>query len=177
MLMKTSLDTGLNFLFYFLILKVSEKIPNLSEEESKISNFWKEIKLFKILKKNSENQKPFKFYQIPTNPSCPPDLSQLLENTILDIFSLFSYQTNKSVEGNFFWNCHSYTMEYQTRDYFEKNKLIQSDNEIPLKSFNFETKLKLKQIKNYSENIIQRIAGTTNFENSHQLMNLDYMER
>lgn len=93
-----------------------ERVPDkidFSEEEEKLSQFWKKNDTFRNSLEQSRTKKKFTFFDGPPFATGLPHYGHILAGTIKDIVTRFAHQSGHHVSRRFGWDCHGLPVEYE----------------------------------------------------------------
>ncbi len=147
----------------------------ISEEESKIIEFWKKNKTFEKSLKNTQKGKPYIFYDGPPFATGLPHYGHILASTIKDTVPRFWTMKGRFVKRVWGWDCHGLPIE----NIAEKELGIKTKDEIEKMGVNKFNEFCRSKVLTYAHEwgkTVERIARWTEFDNAYKTMDNDYIE-
>ena len=154
--------------------QVSAKL-NIPEMEQKISQFWKEKKIFEKSVENRSKDNRYSFYDGPPFITGLPHYGHLLSSIAKDIVPRYQTMKGKRVKRVWGWDCHGLPIEEKTEKKLGlKNK--KDIEKIGIREFINQCRTYVSETSAEWEWYIDQIARWVDFKNAYKTMDLDYME-
>ena len=142
---------------------------NLSENENKWIQFWKDNKVYENLKKQNEKFKKFILHDGPPYANGDLHLGHALNKILKDIICRYKFQ--KSLDVNYIpgWDCHGLPIEWKVEEKFRKSGKTKS--EVNLEEFRRECREFAGKWVEIQKSQFNRFGIQTNWENIYLTMN------
>lgn len=155
--------------------KQVNSLPNFSNLEEEILEFWKKDKTFEKSVKERPEEKSFSFYDGPPFATGLPHYGHIVPGTIKDIIPRFKTMQGYRVERRFGWDCHGLPIEYE----MEKELKINGKNDIEkmgIDVFNEKCRSVVLRYAKEWERIVWRLGRWVDFKNDYKTMDASFME-
>ncbi len=148
---------------------------NLAKLEEKTLASWNEHHIFERSLAQTENGKPFTFYDGPPFATGLPHYGHILASTIKDVVPRYQTMQGRYVRRRWGWDCHGLPIEeiVERKLGISGKKQIE---EIGIKKFNETCRSMVLQYVSEWRDMVNRIARWVDFDNSYKTMDTDYME-
>ena len=145
------------------------------EAEHAVLDFWKASDIFQKSLHNTENCRPYVFYDGPPFATGLPHHGHLVASTIKDIVPRYFTMKGYHVQRRFGWDCHGLPIEHEI-----DKKLGMSSQEtvkkLGIRGYNDECRSIVQRYTAEWEKTITRIGRWVDFENDYKTMEPWYME-
>jgi isoleucyl-tRNA synthetase len=151
------------------------KEVNVPQMEEKILAFWDKHKIFEKSLKNTQEGKPFTFYDGPPFATGLPHYGHILASTIKDLVPRYQTMNGRFVRRRWGWDCHGLPIE----EIVERKLGISGKKQIEaigIKKFNETCRSMVLEYVSEWRSMIRRIARWVDFDHSYKTMDVDYME-
>jgi len=148
---------------------------NFPENEKEILKFWEENDTFEKSLKQTENGKPFVFYDGPPFATGTPHYGHLLQSVIKDAIPRYKTMRGFYVERQWGWDCHGLPIE----NIVEKELGTKSKKDIVamgVKKFNDLCRRRIFTFMSDWERVIPRFGRWVDMKNAYRTMDFEYMQ-
>ncbi len=148
---------------------------DVSKLEEAVLAWWQEEKVFEKSLKQTENGKPFVFYDGPPFATGLPHYGHLLASTMKDVIPRYQTMRGRYVRRRWGWDCHGLPIEeiVERKLGISGKKQIE---EIGIKKFNETCRSVVLEFADAWEKTVNRIARWVEFKDSYKTLDTDYME-
>ena len=144
---------------------------NLPKKEPEILKIWKNLDLYKQLRKNGEGKKKFVLHDGPPYANGHIHMGTALNKILKDIITRFHQMDGKDsvyVPG---WDCHGLPIEWKIEEQYKKNK--KNKDEVPVKDFRLECREFAQKWINIHIEEFKRLGVEGDWENYYSTMSFD----
>lgn len=145
------------------------------EREEKITNYWKEHKIFEKSMEQRKKENSYVFYDGPPFATGLPHHGHILGSIVKDLIPRYQTMKGKRVERRWGWDCHGLPIE----NIAEKDLKIKGKKQIEemgIEKFNNYCKEKVFGYVDEWEKRIDKIGRWVEFKNSYKTMDNTYIE-
>ena len=144
---------------------------NLPLREPEILEYWRQIKLYEKLRKNSKGKEKFILHDGPPYANGNIHMGTALNKILKDIIVKFHQMNGKDsiyVPG---WDCHGLPIEWKIEEQYKKNK--KNKNEIPIVEFRKECRSFAEKWIEIHKSQFKRLGVIGDWENYYSTMSFD----
>lgn len=148
---------------------------DVSKLEEAVLAWWQEEHIFEKSLEQTENGKPFVFYDGPPFATGLPHYGHLLASTMKDLIPRYQTMRGRYVRRRWGWDCHGLPIEelVERKLGISGKKQIE---EIGIKKFNETCRSMVLEYADAWEKMVNRIARWVEFKDSYKTMDADFME-
>ncbi len=149
--------------------------PDFPKLEEDVLKFWEDNQIFQKSLEQTQNGKPYTFYDGPPFATGLPHYGHILASTVKDLFPRYQTMNGRYVRRRWGWDCHGLPIE----ELVERQLGISGKKDIEklgIKKFNETCRNMVLQFADEWKKTIRRIARWTEFDDSYKTMDRDYME-
>ncbi len=149
--------------------------PDFPKLEEEILKFWEESQIFEKSLKQTQDGKPYTFYDGPPFATGVPHYGSILASVVKDLVPRYQTMNGKFVRRRWGWDCHGLPIE----EIVERELGISGKKDIEklgIKKFNEKCRSMVLTYVAEWRKTIRRIARWVDFDNSYKTMDRDYME-
>ena len=163
------------FCYYLSMFKPVDPHPNFSKLEEEVLKFWEDNKIFQKSLEQTQNGKPFTFYDGPPFATGLPHYGHILVSTIKDLIPRYQTMNGKFVRRRWGWDCHGLPIEEIVERLLKISGKKQIE-QIGIKKFNETCRSKVLEYVSEWRKTVRRIARWVDFDNSYKTMDREFME-
>tara|TARA_A100001011_G_scaffold386686_1_gene463037 strand:- start:13976 stop:17173 length:3198 start_codon:yes stop_codon:yes gene_type:complete len=155
--------------------KPSDENFSFVEAEHAIASYWKKSDIFRRSLKQTENAKPYIFYDGPPFATGLPHHGHLVGSILKDAIPRYFTMKGHFVQRRFGWDCHGLPIEHE----IDKSLGMSSQEAVSrlgLKGYNDECRKIVQRYTAEWEKTITRLGRWVDFENDYKTMEPWYME-
>ena len=144
---------------------------NLPIKEPEILNQWKEIDLYKEIRKSNEGKEKFVLHDGPPYANGNIHMGTALNKILKDIIVKFHQMNGKDsvyVPG---WDCHGLPIEWKIEEQYKKNK--RNKNEVPIVEFRKECRAFAEKWIEVHKTQFKRLGVVGDWENYYSTMSFE----
>lgn len=149
--------------------------PDFPKLEEGILKFWEDNKVFEKSLEQTQEGKPYVFYDGPPFATGTPHYGHILGSTVKDLFPRYQTMKGRFVRRRWGWDCHGLPIE----ELVERKLGISGKKDIEklgIKKFNEICRSMVLEYVDEWRKTVRRIARWVDFDNSYKTMDRDYME-
>ena len=143
--------------------------------EHSILQFWQDEDVFQRSLKNTQDKKPYIFYDGPPFATGLPHHGHLVASTIKDIVPRYWTMQGRYVMRRFGWDCHGLPIEHE----IDKQLGLSAQDAVAklgVAGYNNECRGIVDRYVNEWRTTITRLGRWVDFDNDYKTMDADYME-
>ena len=160
-------------------MTIENKKPNepfsFVAAEHKVLDFWKSNNIFQKSLAQTENYKPYIFYDGPPFATGLPHHGHLVASTLKDIIPRYYTMTGHYVQRRFGWDCHGLPIEHEIDKSLGMSSQ-QAVEKLGIKGYNDECRGIVQRFSAEWEKTITRIGRWVDFKNDYKTMDPSFME-
>jgi isoleucyl-tRNA synthetase len=145
------------------------------DAEHQVLNFWKAENIFQRSLTQTENGKPYIFYDGPPFATGLPHHGHLVASTLKDIIPRYYTMKGYYVQRRFGWDCHGLPIEHEIDKALGMSSQ-QAVEKLGIKGYNDECRGIVQRYTAEWEKTITRIGRWVDFENDYKTMDPEFME-
>lgn len=149
--------------------------PDFPKLEEEILKFWEQNRIFEKSLEQTQQGKPYTFYDGPPFATGLPHYGHILASTVKDIFPRYQTMKGRFVRRRWGWDTHGLPIE----ELVERKLGISGKKDIEklgIAKFNETCRSMVMEFVAEWRKTIRRIARWIDFDNSYKTMDRDYME-
>jgi isoleucyl-tRNA synthetase len=149
--------------------------PDLSKLEQETLKFWEDNKIFEKSLEQTQDGKPYTFYDGPPFATGLPHYGHILASTVKDLFPRYHTMKGEHVRRRWGWDTHGLPIE----EIVERKLGISGKKDIEklgIDKFNETCRSMVMEYVHEWRKTVKRIARWVDFDNSYKTMDRDYME-
>jgi isoleucyl-tRNA synthetase len=149
--------------------------PDFPKLEEEVLKFWEEKKIFEKSLEQTQEGKPYTFYDGPPFATGLPHYGHILASTVKDLFPRYHTMKGQHVRRRWGWDTHGLPIE----EIVERKLGISGKKDIEklgIDKFNETCRSMVMEYVHEWRKTVKRIARWVDFDNSYKTMDRDYME-
>ena len=137
--------------------------------------FWKREQIFQKSLEQTQQGKPFVFYDGPPFATGLPHHGHLVGSVLKDIVPRYFTMKGRYVQRRFGWDCHGLPIEHEI-DKSLGMSAKEAVSQIGVKGYNDECRAIVQRYTKEWEKTISRVGRWVDFDNNYKTMDVDFME-
>ncbi len=169
-------DRKQKWLFVFLYMfKPIDPKPDFPKLEEEILKFWEDNQIFQKSLDQTQEGKPYTFYDGPPFATGLPHYGHILASTVKDLIPRYQTMQGRFVRRRWGWDCHGLPIEELVERKLGISGKIDIE-ELGIKRFNETCRSMVLEFVSDWGKMVRRVARWIDFDNSYKTMDRDYME-
>jgi len=157
-------------------IQKAENQPNFPQLENKVSQFWKENKIFEKSVSSKPETDPYVFVDGPPFVTGSPHYGSLLPSVAKDIIPRYWTMKGKRVRRVWGWDCHGLPVEEKINKKFGILSSVQLESEMGIDKYIEECRNWVNSCSDEWKWYIEKIGRWVDMENAYYTMDRKYME-
>ncbi|MEO8065605.1 MAG: class I tRNA ligase family protein [Candidatus Doudnabacteria bacterium] len=157
------------------LFKPIDAKPDFPKLEEEVLKFWEENQIFEKSLEQTQEGKPYTFYDGPPFATGLPHYGHILASVVKDLFPRYQTMKGRFVRRRWGWDTHGLPIE----ELVERKLGISGKKDIErigIKKFNETCRSMVLEYVAEWRKMVRRVARWVDFDNSYKTMDRDYME-
>ncbi|MBQ6450094.1 isoleucine--tRNA ligase [bacterium] len=158
-----------------LIITDLSQTPDFPAMEEKIADFWDEHQIFAKTLEQTQDQKPYVFFDGPPFATGLPHYGHIVASTTKDVFPRYQTMRGRFVKRIWGWDCHGLPIENiieKDLDLHDRPAIL----EYGVDKFCDACRSKVQLYTQEWKKTVRRLGRFVDMEHAYKTMDLDYME-